>query len=296
MTAAILVPVVGFAVADTVKEEEWRWVDIGPLSGFPDGQTTSIAVSGPTPESDRRAYSPPGRGDHRDLEPLRPPGVPGRRTPLAATTTRAPATAAPTTRWAWSPAGPPPRPLDRFDVKLVGADGKDVAQQEVPSKGVADREGQARATACCSGAPFSIDAEQHPYELHGPGEPVTGVLANLYPLPRAEGPRWRPRHRPKNPAVKVGEDAGGLRRPPHRAQVRVEVVPLPQRPGRDELVPDPRLHGHDPVRHAGHHGDHPRDVLHSRTPTRPTRASAPSPTTSPGAGWCAACTSGAPAR
>ena len=32
------------------------------------------------------------------------------------------------------------------------------------------------------GRPFSIDAEQQPYALKGPGEPVTGVLANLYPF------------------------------------------------------------------------------------------------------------------
>jgi hypothetical protein len=32
------------------------------------------------------------------------------------------------------------------------------------------------------GRPFSIDGDQNPYELHGPGEPVTGVLSNLYPL------------------------------------------------------------------------------------------------------------------
>jgi hypothetical protein len=32
------------------------------------------------------------------------------------------------------------------------------------------------------GRAFSIDEEQNPYTLHGPGEPVTGVLANLYPF------------------------------------------------------------------------------------------------------------------
>jgi hypothetical protein len=33
------------------------------------------------------------------------------------------------------------------------------------------------------GRPFSIDEDQNPYALKGPGEPVTGVLSNLYPLP-----------------------------------------------------------------------------------------------------------------
>ena len=32
------------------------------------------------------------------------------------------------------------------------------------------------------GQPFSVDADLKPYKLHGPGEPVTGVLANLYPF------------------------------------------------------------------------------------------------------------------
>ena len=56
LTAAILVPVIGFAVADSVQEEEWRWVDVGPLRDYPDGEVASLAVSGPYPESDRRAY------------------------------------------------------------------------------------------------------------------------------------------------------------------------------------------------------------------------------------------------
>ena len=32
------------------------------------------------------------------------------------------------------------------------------------------------------GRAFSINADQQPYELKGPGEPVTGALANLYPF------------------------------------------------------------------------------------------------------------------
>ena len=99
LTAAILVPVVGFAVADSVKEEEWRWVDVGPLSDFPDGETTSIAVSGPSPESDRRAYL-----RHKDgaiiaiWNRCAHLGLPRRLLARAATSTPAPATAAPTTR------------------------------------------------------------------------------------------------------------------------------------------------------------------------------------------------------
>src|SRR5262245_56244159 len=53
VTAAILVPVIGFAVAPTVQSEHFRWVDIGPLSSFPSGQTSSLSVSGHDPEADR---------------------------------------------------------------------------------------------------------------------------------------------------------------------------------------------------------------------------------------------------
>jgi menaquinol-cytochrome c reductase iron-sulfur subunit len=78
-------------------------------------------------------------------------------------------------------AGPPPRPLDRFDVKIVTPEGQAVAQQEVPADGCPT--GAAKpADRVLVGRPFSIDADQNPYELKGPGEPVTGVLANLYPF------------------------------------------------------------------------------------------------------------------
>ena len=70
LTAAILVPVVGFAVANPLKSEQWRWVDIGPASDFlknappyanatPStkiGEVTSLAVAGTDPEADRRIY------------------------------------------------------------------------------------------------------------------------------------------------------------------------------------------------------------------------------------------------
>jgi len=32
------------------------------------------------------------------------------------------------------------------------------------------------------GSPFSIDSNQTATRLHDPGEPVTGVLSNLYPF------------------------------------------------------------------------------------------------------------------
>lgn len=56
MTAAILVPVIGFAVAPTLQGEDYRWVDIGPLTDAQLGAVTSLAVSGPDPEADRRVF------------------------------------------------------------------------------------------------------------------------------------------------------------------------------------------------------------------------------------------------
>lgn len=172
LTAAILVPIVGFAVTDAVKEEEYRWIDVGPLSDFPDGKTTSIAVSGPNPVSDRRLfvrrkgdalaaiwnrcahlgcpveyveagdnYVCPCHGGAYDSE--------GRVT-----------------------AGPPPRPLDRFDIKVVK---KGTTERLKPSAAGDD----ARVMI---GKPYSLDDKLRPYRLHGPGEEVQGVLANLYPF------------------------------------------------------------------------------------------------------------------
>lgn len=171
-TAAILVPVIGFAVAPTLEKEDYRWVDIGPLSDFPDNETSSIAVLGPASESDRRVFlrrkddsliaiwnrcahlgcpvSYSRGGDNYSC-----PCHGGAYDSLGIVT-----------------AGPPPRPLDRFDVKLVDAD----SGQDIELAGAPDT---ARVLV---GKPYSIDDEQRPYRLHGPGEPVTGVLSNLYPF------------------------------------------------------------------------------------------------------------------
>ena len=181
MTAAILVPVVGFAAADALKEEDWQWVDIGPLSDFPDGKTTSLAVSGPSPESNRRAYI-----RVRDDAII---AIWNRCAHLGCPVAYSPGGdvyACPCHGGAYDSlglvtSGPPPRPLDRFDVKIATTDGKDIAAQEVPKDGCPTQGAPADARLLL-GRPFSIDEDQNPYDLHGPGEPVTGVLANLYPF------------------------------------------------------------------------------------------------------------------
>ena len=181
VTAAILVPVVGFAVADSVQEEEWQWVDVGPLSDFSDGEVTSIAVSGPSPESDRRCYL-----RHKEGAII---AIWNRCAHLGCPVAYSPGGdvyACPCHGGAYNSlglvtAGPPPRPLDRFDVKIVTHDGKQVVKQEIPADGCPIG-GAKPDDRVLVGRPFSIDEDQNPYELKGPGEPVTGVLANLYPF------------------------------------------------------------------------------------------------------------------
>ena len=181
LTAAILVPVVGFAVTDSVQEEEWQWVDVGPMSDFPDGQVTSIAVSGPSPESNRRAYV-----RNKDQAII---AIWNRCAHLGCPVAYSPGGdvySCPCHGGAYNSlglvtAGPPPRPLDRFDVKIVTAQGKEVAKMEQPAQGCPVT-GAKPADRLLLGRPFSINADQQPYDLKGPGEPVTGALANLYPF------------------------------------------------------------------------------------------------------------------
>jgi quinol---cytochrome c reductase iron-sulfur subunit, bacillus type len=181
MTAAILVPVIGFAAADSLKEEDWRWVDIGPLSDFPDGQTSSLAVSGPSPESDRRAYIRHQEGAIIAIwNRCAHLGCPVAYSP-GGDVYSCPCHGGAYDSLGLVTSGPPPRPLDRFDVKIVSADGKDLVKQEIPAGGCPTQGVPADARVLL-GRAFSIDEDQNPYALHGPGEPVTGVLANLYPF------------------------------------------------------------------------------------------------------------------
>ena len=75
-------------------------------------------------------------------------------------------------------AGPPVRPLDRFDWKVVTADGEDVATRLDPS-GLRNVTPTDRLLI---GVPYSVNDDLDIFKLKGPGEPVDGVLKNLYPL------------------------------------------------------------------------------------------------------------------
>lgn len=171
MTAAILVPVVGFAIADSLGDEVWRWVDIGPLSDFAEGSTTSLRVTGPDPEADRRVFLRNRDGEliaiwnrcaHLGCPVKYSPGSDGYACPCHG--------GAYDSRGLVS-AGPPPRPLDRMDVKIVNAAGQDV---EFANAKPADR--------VLVGKAYSIDAEERPYKLRPPGDPVEGTLAKLFPF------------------------------------------------------------------------------------------------------------------
>ena len=154
-----------------------------------------------------RLHPPPGRGDHRDLEPVRPPGLPGGVLGWERRLTRAPATAAPTTRWAWSPAGRRRARSTASTSSSSAPTARTIAKQEVPSKGVATH-GVPPEARLLVGRPFSIDAEPEPVRAEAaPGEPVTGVA--LQPLPAPAELRGRMATKdiaPKNPVVKVGEE------------------------------------------------------------------------------------------
>jgi menaquinol-cytochrome c reductase iron-sulfur subunit len=226
LAAAILVPVVGFAVATPLKPEEFRWVDIGPASEFLQnappyvnptqstkiGNVVSLAVSGPSSDADRRIYVVYGpkvpatpeqvadeaafkkwasalRADDMDLLAIWnrcahlgcpvafSPGTKGYVCPChgGAYDSRGIVTG-----------GPPPRPLDRVDIKVV-----DQSKQFAPEQVEAGKDRVPLAVAAKSnnpnlrvlvGKPYSIDAEQQPHALADPGVPVSGTLSHLYPF------------------------------------------------------------------------------------------------------------------
>lgn len=178
MTAAILVPVVGFAVADSFDDEPARWIDAGPMSDFPEGETASIAISGPSPEADRRAFIRFRDGEITCMW--------NRCTHLGCPVSYSPGGdvfACPCHGGAYNSigqvtAGPPVRPLDRFDWKVVSSDGEDVASR-LDQSGLRDVSPDDRLLI---GVPYSISDDLEIFKLKGPGEPVDGVLKNLYPL------------------------------------------------------------------------------------------------------------------
>lgn len=171
MGAAIMVPVIGFAIAEPMKGEEWRWVDIGPYSDFPKGETKSVSMLGPDPEAQRRVYV---RNKDDKLLVIWNRcvhlGCPIAYSKIADNFT-CPCHGGAYDSKGFVVAGPPPRPLDRFDVKIVNAAGTEV---DYASAGPKDR--------VLVGKAYSIDDKERPYKLHPPGDPVTGILSHLFPF------------------------------------------------------------------------------------------------------------------
>lgn len=226
LAAAILVPVVGFAVATPLKDEEFRWVDIGPASDFIQnppryvnptqstkiGNVASLAVSGPSSDADRRIYvvygpkvpaTPEQVADEAAFKKWAA-SLTNEDMDLIAIWNRCahlgcPVAFSPGTKGYVCPChggaydsrglvtgGPPPRPLDRVDIKIV-----DQSKQFAPQDVEAGKDRVPLAVAAKGnnpnlrvlvGKPYSIDAEQQSYVLHGPGEPVSGTLSHLYPF------------------------------------------------------------------------------------------------------------------
>lgn len=233
LTAAILVPVIGFAVASPLKGEEFRWVDVGPASDFltnpppyrnatPStkiGQVSSLAVSGPDPEADRRVFivyglidptakPTPTQGEASAAFDARfrtwASGLTARDFDLLVIWNRCAHLGCPV---AYSPGsagyvcpchggaydsrglvtgGPPPRPLDRLDVKVVDPSTTYTPEQTARGEdrvplhvAVTGRNPKLRVLV---GKPYSIDQEQTPVSLAGPGQPVSGALSHLYPF------------------------------------------------------------------------------------------------------------------
>jgi menaquinol-cytochrome c reductase iron-sulfur subunit len=211
MTAAILVPVIGFAVAPTLTGEDYRWVDIGPLTDAQLGVVTSLAVSGPDPEADRRVFvrikekngvrERLGKqtSDPVTLEELQPDDF-----ELIAIWNRCAHLGCPVSYSRGGDvyscpchggaydsrglvtAGPPPRPLDRMDIKLVNGD-QDVSLPDALTKAGPDAPVTVKEGGdyrILIGRPYSVNNEEQAFQLHGPGEPLDGALKNLSPLPR----------------------------------------------------------------------------------------------------------------
>ena len=74
--------------------------------------------------------------------------------------------------------GPPPRPLDRLDVKIVDAQGKDVWVRGQRLSATNPKPGD----RVLVGKAYSIDQNEKPFDLHPPGDPVTGTLSYLFPF------------------------------------------------------------------------------------------------------------------
>ncbi len=181
LSAAILVPIVGFAVTDAVKPPSSQWIDMGPMSNFPAGQTTSIAVTGQDDGPDARVFVNNNAGQIIAIwNRCSHLGCPVEYF-KGGNNYVCPCHGSAFNSLGLVTAGPAPRPLDRFNAKVVGSNGQNVG-------GVGTVHGSWSTTAASPtdhlllGSAFSINEQQQAFRLHDPGEPVSGELSNLYPF------------------------------------------------------------------------------------------------------------------
>ena len=136
---------------------------------FPDGETTSIAVSGPTP-------SPTGAPTCA-TRTARSSAIWNRCAHLGcpvAYSAGGDVYVCPCHGGAYNSlglvtSGPPPRPLDRFDVKIVRRRRQGHRPAGGPVPGRARPTGAPPEARLLVGRPFSINQNQDPYALQGPG-------------------------------------------------------------------------------------------------------------------------------
>ena len=169
--AAFLLPSLGFAIGPIFKELIVQWQTVGPLANFPDDNylpVVIVAVPGIGEAGNTTVYI-----RRRNAALDNDPAAAG--LPAIAITSRCAHLGCPVR---WVPAaerficpchggvydllgqrvgGPPPRPLDRFDTRLIEGGLLQV------------------------GARFSVNSQLHRFSPRDPGEPIDGVGQYLYP-------------------------------------------------------------------------------------------------------------------
>jgi len=170
-TSAFLLPALGFAIGPIFKELDIPWQTIGPLDSFPDNNYVPVvitAVAGIGEAGNTTVYIR-RRNPALDTDPA------DRTTQVIAITSRCAHLGCPV-RWVSAAerficpchggvynllgervGGPPVRPLDRFDTRVIAGGLVQV------------------------GARFSVNAQLHRYSPRDPGEPIDGIGQFLYP-------------------------------------------------------------------------------------------------------------------
>ena len=250
-------------------------VNLGPLSRLPGGPVDGheVQLRG-RPAGGRRQphrLHPQQRPDvgrpaerHDPLEPLRPPRVPraadrAQRGAERGSRSRAARSSSATTE----PSGFA-LPVPRRRVRPRGQPRRRPARARARPLLVLDRRRQPHARPALlrrRGRPApGADAEMTVYKHQDPGTHVDGpgsTSTRYVPMMA----KRRSKRQQRRPGRRGPDDPGRLARGALGSRRRTQVLPLPQGPGRDELVPHARLGDADRLHRPAHHGRDPRDVL-----------------------------------